>query len=490
MKIQVPRLMRKNPFGTRGNYYLGIYDRQTQKTPIVFVHGLHSHAKKWFTRTNYYGKNDMYELASSYGHPTAFVDLSTRKYGIWENGQLLATQLKEIYHLFGQKKLAIVAHSKGGIDSQVALFHYKVYPYVQSLITLGTPHYGSPLADLAFSPKAKALARMTGFLDKGTFQMQTGYMEKLRSDMDSQIRTHSIPHFTLVGVDQAEQLNSILSMGGKYLKQYGENDGVVVAKDAMLPYSKSILGYWNHDNIRLGTATFPLLEELIEGDYSIRRMTRHSQTRAKIVQPCLLHGGYTSFQQKEVELLVPPAEREFWIQLLSSSKNLRIEAHSPDGKKEELEYKGFVTDVPFFPNTHLYYFQVPNPKQGKWKIQIHDHGRNAYFLISSFTSLKEEAIRIKKEDICQGLATLQFSIQIPDDWKRDQISIHVITDSQKHKRIEPIPIHQLKKTSQREVLAELKVPKYEPINHFHFQVIGESKLGAIVERDYVTSFHL
>ncbi|MFV9511388.1 esterase/lipase family protein [Tepidibacillus sp. LV47] len=489
MEVKQPRVVRKAPFGERGNYYIGQYEHSMNKTPIVFVHGLHSHARKWFTRTNYYGKNDMYELAAHYGHPTAFVDLSTRKYGIWENGELLAKQLKEIYHRFGQKKLAIVAHSKGGVDAQIALSYGEAYPYVRSLITLGTPHYGSPLADLAFSQKAKPLAFMIGFLDKGTLQMQTGHMEKLRSVLDVKISKLSIPHFTIVGVDPAEQLGSILSMGGKYLKPYGENDGVVLAKDAILPYSKSIRGYWNHDNIRLGREMFPLLEELIDGDHSISRMPRYSKTREKIVQPCLLHGGYTSLPSKEIELHVPSQEREFWIQLLSSSKNMRIEVHSPDGKKEELEYKGFVTDVPFFPDTHLYYFQVPHPKQGKWKIQIHSLGRNAYFLVSSFSSLREEAIRIEKNDVCQGLTTLHFKLQVPDHWKRDRIALQVYTD---HKRLgtKPILINELKKTSQREVLTELKFPKQQMIRNVHLEIIGESKWGAKVQRDYVTSLFL
>ncbi len=154
---------------------------------------------------------------------------------------------------------------------------------MKSLTTLGSPHYGSPLADLAFSSKAKALARMTGFYNKGTFQMQTGFMEKFRSELDKEVDKYSMPHFALVGVDSVQQLSrSILSMGGKYLSQYGENDGVVVAKNAHLPYSKRVIGYWNHDNIRLGKVTFPLIEELVEGDYSYEKNYRTNSSRKLI----------------------------------------------------------------------------------------------------------------------------------------------------------------------------------------------------------------
>ncbi|WP_339060189.1 hypothetical protein [Tepidibacillus marianensis] len=103
METRYPKMVRKNPFGHRGNYYIGHDESSSNKTPIVFVHGLHSHPEKWFMKTNHHGKNDMYELAANYGHPTAFVDLSNERYGIRENGQLLSNQLKEIYHRFGQK---------------------------------------------------------------------------------------------------------------------------------------------------------------------------------------------------------------------------------------------------------------------------------------------------------------------------------------------------------------------------------------------------
>lgn len=96
----------------------------------------------------------MYELAYANGYRTAFVQLydaagngSARPE---DNGKLLAQMLAQISAYFGQK-VNIVAHSKGGPDTQAALVEYGAYPYVNKVVTLSSPHYGSDLANLAYS---------------------------------------------------------------------------------------------------------------------------------------------------------------------------------------------------------------------------------------------------------------------------------------------------------------------------------------------------
>ena len=42
----------------------------------------------------------------------------------------------------------IIAHSMGGLDAQYALAHLDVAQRVKSLVTIGTPYFGSPIADL------------------------------------------------------------------------------------------------------------------------------------------------------------------------------------------------------------------------------------------------------------------------------------------------------------------------------------------------------
>ena len=47
-------------------------------------------------------------------------------------------------------RIDLIAHSLGGLDARYALTHLGLARRVRSLVTVGTPHRGTPLADLAF----------------------------------------------------------------------------------------------------------------------------------------------------------------------------------------------------------------------------------------------------------------------------------------------------------------------------------------------------
>lgn len=46
-------------------------------------------------------------------------------------------------------RIDLIAHSLGGLDARYALTHLGLAHRVRSLVTVGTPHHGTPLADLA-----------------------------------------------------------------------------------------------------------------------------------------------------------------------------------------------------------------------------------------------------------------------------------------------------------------------------------------------------
>lgn len=68
-----------------------------------------------------------------------------------KNGELLSLYLQN--NLNGAK-VDIVAHSMGGLVSRSALENYKKGNLVQNLITLGTPHKGSPMAIIKYGLEA------------------------------------------------------------------------------------------------------------------------------------------------------------------------------------------------------------------------------------------------------------------------------------------------------------------------------------------------
>jgi triacylglycerol lipase len=62
------------------------------------------------------------------------------------------------------ERIDLVAHSLGGLDARYALAHLGLASRVRSLVTIGTPHRGSPIADLFHQGQLDWLRRLVGVL--------------------------------------------------------------------------------------------------------------------------------------------------------------------------------------------------------------------------------------------------------------------------------------------------------------------------------------
>ena len=62
-----------------------------------------------------------------------------------ERARELVTAIEALPH----DRIDLIAHSLGGLDARYALTHLGLARRVRSLVTVGTPHRGTPLADLA-----------------------------------------------------------------------------------------------------------------------------------------------------------------------------------------------------------------------------------------------------------------------------------------------------------------------------------------------------
>lgn len=139
------------------------------KPVLVFVHGFTDLSNSWFLPGN-----DMYEEVYNNGYNCAFVAM-TRGQGMWTNGWYLASMLDDITARYGVNDVVIVAHSNGGKASEVAMFWQGRFNKVNRVITLGTPFFGTELADVAESPFFGWAARAIG-LGGGTSTSTTYYM--------------------------------------------------------------------------------------------------------------------------------------------------------------------------------------------------------------------------------------------------------------------------------------------------------------------------
>lgn len=148
---------------------------------VVFVHGYTSDHNTW-TGSNYSVRD-----ACAQGFRVAAVDLGGTS-SIWSNGQSLTTKLQSIASYYGVSKVNIMAHSKGGLDSQTAIVFYGGYQYVQRYIAFGTPFGGTDLADHACSWYGSWVWQC----NDATMDMRTGNMTYVRSITDPRPENNNV----------------------------------------------------------------------------------------------------------------------------------------------------------------------------------------------------------------------------------------------------------------------------------------------------------
>ena len=212
-------------------------DRQICKTkyPILLVHGVFFRDSNHF---NYWGRipASLEKNGASiyYGeHNSA----SSVEYAADE----LADKIKRIVRDTGCKKVNIIAHSKGGLDSRRMIFDNPCL--VASLTTINTPHRGCEFADYLFSKVSKEqkqfLADKYNFLAEKFGDVNPDFLSAVKDLTSSECRIMNDKIFNKSGV-YYQSVGSVLhkATSGRFplnltyhfVKFFdGENDGLVGA---------------------------------------------------------------------------------------------------------------------------------------------------------------------------------------------------------------------------------------------------------------------
>ncbi|MEM7371211.1 MAG: T9SS type A sorting domain-containing protein [Bacteroidota bacterium] len=353
---------------TKNTIYLGAIPSGGNSSPVlVFVHGYLGQGETWFET------GDMYDFAYNAGHRTAFVQLG-KKDNMWTNGQLLANMLIVITNHFGVNDVVLVAHSKGGVDSEAAMVHYGAHPKVSRLITLSTPFYGSQLADLAQSWWLSWISWPLGQKNDATYVLQTSYMNYFRSITDPHPNNPQVDARTYGAWGYAW---GPLHIPGLYIaaagggNSTGGNDGVVAYNKSQRPGGLTVWpGYpanaskLDHFEIREGSQMWAEIQGQLNG----LRVRSDARTPEAYNPNAVVHSHsqILASESGEQRFVIPPEAGEVWIEVRHEFQSDEIRITNPKGEELIAFHKKPSHDE--FLRGFSTWFALPSGSEGSYAI--------------------------------------------------------------------------------------------------------------------------
>lgn len=118
------------------------------------------------------------------------------------------------------ERVNVIAHSMGGLDARYAISRLGLEGRVASLVTVGTPHLGTPLADLALKGIPASVVRALSDLTVAS-------LERFNREVPD---VEGVAYCSVAGHTDLLDTNPLLWPSHAYLSQKsGRNDGLVPA---------------------------------------------------------------------------------------------------------------------------------------------------------------------------------------------------------------------------------------------------------------------
>lgn len=473
------------------NWFLGATPEKIDynKLPIVFVHGLHGHASEWW------GGNVMYERAYKEGFRTAFVSLSGESNN-WDNGKQLANILEKISNHFNGK-VNIVAHSKGGIDTQTALIHFGAHSYVNNVITLSTPFHGTALADLAYSAPAKWLMKLLGKLDPGTESLQTANMDHFRKITDFNQNISKNRYYTAAGTDWGPAFSASW-FGGVYLSKVGgANDGQVNVSSTQLPYGKQLfVAPLTHENIHQGSAVFekinPILQKTTNNLQPFSMVSlkgkeiRENNSTFESTEQFINGGILPPHKTIEEKISIDSSIHSTDLYILTKNEDNHIELVSPSKKKYNTKHikTKFIPRNEMFGGSYLQSITIDQPEEGDWKLYMSSVNEDAYFMLAQFNSNPIVSINMDSKVKTNTSIPLQIKVENPDILDMDYMKINIKKGERKISK-------EINEKIKDDILVKMIPISNETGNlNITIEIEGKTKLNSTFKRTEVRSIHV
>ncbi|MFZ3090313.1 MAG: alpha/beta fold hydrolase [Nitrospirota bacterium] len=226
------------------------------KPPIILVYGLGGFDKiKIFGITIPYFKG-IKEHLEGCGY-TVFVPRLRATAGVRQR----AEDLKREILSFTDSKVNIIAHSMGGLDARYMISKLDMADKVENLVTVGTPHRGSPFADFGVRVLGEKLG-LTWILEN-VFRIDTeGFrdvtVERCKEFNREITNMSGVRYLSYAGYQRWYKINLVLLLISYWYIRYkkGANDGLVDVESAKWGEFMGIIDA-DHFN-QIGWNIFPL----------------------------------------------------------------------------------------------------------------------------------------------------------------------------------------------------------------------------------------
>ncbi len=217
--------------------------------------------------------NSFYQDTYNEGYQAIFV-ATTRGKGIWVNGELLAEAIDIVTNKYNVPQAYLVGHSNGGKASEAAMFRYGKNDKITKAFALGTPFWGTYLANISQFPPLRWAWRLTG-LNEGARTSTTYYCrDVVRPYLDNH-PDNDPEKFVVLGASGFYRGSTIaaaafLLTGGVLLPIQGANDGVAPYSSTLRPGAEYVFrkndprAIIDHLDVGLGQFSWSYVKQYIE----------------------------------------------------------------------------------------------------------------------------------------------------------------------------------------------------------------------------------
>ncbi len=255
---------------TKSTIHFGAKPPNYNGKVILFNHGYID-----LNQTQFLFNNSFYKETYKEGYQAVFV-ATTRGEGFWKNGELLAESIDRITTKYHVPDVYIVAHSNGGKAAEAAMYHYGKKDKVKKVFALGTPFWGTYLANIAEFPLLNWAWRLTG-LSEGSRTSTTYYCEDVVRPYFDNHPDNEPEKFVVLGTSGFYNGSTLaapimLATGGVLRAAQGVNDGVAPYDSTLRPgatyvYSKNdSRAIHDHVDVALGQFSWPYIKTFLEND--------------------------------------------------------------------------------------------------------------------------------------------------------------------------------------------------------------------------------